>query len=257
MRPLLASLTAALLLSTAPALASPADDFVADLKTLGERNDATITVGATEERVDGFVLENMTITGEAATGKVAETEVVGYEKTSTGSAADRVTSKGIAVPIANNDVTVTMDELVTTDLAFPENALTTASMFSLYGSQAITNMVVKLAGLTIVEVAGSTVNTSRGADGVYTSNTTVDGIMVDLGNLPMGGSSNAVAELGYERLNAKVSGMATYDPADGTFESTDTQVVVENAATIGMAYRPDGLHRTVRATDGRVEQNRR
>lgn len=240
MRPLHATFIAVLMLSASPAIAAPADDFVSELQSLAEKNDASVTIESTEDTGDGFVLKNMTVMGKQATGKIAETDVTGYTRTPTGGRADRVASKGIAVSIANNDLTITMDELDTTGLTFPENALTTPSMFSLYATQTMTNMVVKLAGLTIVEVAGSQVKTEKGADGVYTSSTAVDGIMVDLANLPAGPSSGAIAELGYQRLNASIAGTATYDPSGGTIESSDSRLVIDNAATVGISYRLTG-----------------
>ncbi len=240
MRPIHASFLAALMLSTTPAFAGPADDFVGELQALAEKNGVSVAVENSQDSGDGFVLENMTVTGKQATGIIAETTVTGYARTPTGGSADRVTSKGVAVSIASNDMTITVDEIDTTDLNFPENGLSTPSMFSLYSSQTFANMVVKAAGLTIVEVANSQVKTDKGADGVYTSSTAVSGIVIDLANLPTAPQSGAVAELGYERLNASIEGTATYDPAEGTIESTNTQMVVENAATVGVSYRITG-----------------
>ncbi len=240
MRPLHAAFIATLMLSASPALAGTADDFVSALQAFAEKNDASVTVETTSESGEGFTLDNMTVTAEGVNAKVAQTDVAGYVNAPDGGSAEMVTSQGIAISAADNQLAITIDELKTTGLNFPGNALSTPAMFSLYAAQTMTNMVAKWDGLTIVEVPASQVSTDQGADGVYTSTTTIDGIVIDLANLPSGGSSGTIGELGYEQLNASVNGTATYDPAAGIIQSDDTLIAVENAASIGMSYRLEG-----------------
>ena len=238
-----AAATALVLLTSTSAFAVDAQAFADRLKTVAEKQGATLQFSGAEAKGDDVILHGVTFKG----AEDAQPHDLTFEHV-TGSTPDGWNVDRLQIPDVDktkDDTHVQVSGMIVQGLQIAgtqDNSPPAMTQFSdLFFDQAeIGSVDVSKNGKSVVTVKNAEISNDIGDDGGYSSDFSVDTFTADFTNGNDADTAATMKDIGYPQVSGSIQGSGAWDPSSGTLELDPFVISIKDAGDLSLSYEISG-----------------